>query len=350
MVSHRRPVGLPRRPDRLRIWPSPPWRWPGGSRPAPPCGAWSPSGRPTAATWPSSSSTRSSSASGPCPPCTSTATGLATPCACLPGPATCSWPSAGRRSGDRGPAAASRSVGPHPDLVRSRAPAPPGAGRPRRLGGRSRSRARRPLRRMVLLYHLLWELTHVVFEHPGLLDAETDVHRRGVHHLFGRGPGRRSPGRSAGDGVAEVLVHGRRDGRRQPGRPVRPATCCSSTPAWPSPRPRWPAGMSAEPTGFLYPFIEAEERDAGVLLGTWPRRPRAKMAESRALRAATLERCRDPGRSRPPRWRAGSGPAAVFAFGNGGSATDAEGTVALFRDPPAAGPCRPCPWWTIGPC
>jgi len=25
---------------------------------------------------------------------------------------------------------------------------------------------------MVLLYHLLWELTHVVFEHPGLLEAE----------------------------------------------------------------------------------------------------------------------------------------------------------------------------------
>jgi hydrogenase maturation factor len=27
---------------------------------------------------------------------------------------------------------------------------------------------------MVLLYHLLWELTHVVFEHPGLLNADTD--------------------------------------------------------------------------------------------------------------------------------------------------------------------------------
>jgi hydrogenase maturation factor len=26
---------------------------------------------------------------------------------------------------------------------------------------------------MVLLYHLLWELTHVVFEHPGLLEADT---------------------------------------------------------------------------------------------------------------------------------------------------------------------------------
>jgi hydrogenase maturation factor len=27
---------------------------------------------------------------------------------------------------------------------------------------------------LVLLYHLLWELTHVVFEHPGLLGPETD--------------------------------------------------------------------------------------------------------------------------------------------------------------------------------
>jgi hypothetical protein len=27
---------------------------------------------------------------------------------------------------------------------------------------------------LVLLYHLLWELTHVVFEHPGLLTAESE--------------------------------------------------------------------------------------------------------------------------------------------------------------------------------
>jgi len=27
---------------------------------------------------------------------------------------------------------------------------------------------------MVLMYHLLWELTHVVFEHPGLLEAELE--------------------------------------------------------------------------------------------------------------------------------------------------------------------------------
>ena len=46
---------------------------------------------------------------------------------------------------------------------------------------------------MVLLYHLLWELTHVVFEHPGLLDAEPAVHGRGLHHLLRRGPGGRGP-------------------------------------------------------------------------------------------------------------------------------------------------------------
>ncbi len=49
--------------------------------------------------------------------------------------------------------------------------------------------------------------------------------------------------------------------------------------------------MSSEPTGFLYPFIEAEERDASRLVGDLAVSARAKIAESRALRAATLERC-----------------------------------------------------------
>ena len=44
--------------------------------------------------------------------------------------------------------------------------------------------------RFVLLYHLLWELTHVCFEHPGLLHR-SGVHRRGLHHLLRRGPARR---------------------------------------------------------------------------------------------------------------------------------------------------------------
>jgi D-sedoheptulose 7-phosphate isomerase len=90
-----------------------------------------------------------------------------------------------------------------------------------------------------------------------------------------------------------------------------------------------------EETGFLYPFIEADEHDDVGLLNDLTRSARAKMEESAALRSATLDRCADEIR------RAGAGIAdrfarggRMFAFGNGGSATDAEGAVALFCDPP----------------
>jgi D-sedoheptulose 7-phosphate isomerase len=49
--------------------------------------------------------------------------------------------------------------------------------------------------------------------------------------------------------------------------------------------------MSEEPTGFLYPFIEAEERDASALLVDLAGSARTKIAESRALRSASIERC-----------------------------------------------------------
>jgi D-sedoheptulose 7-phosphate isomerase len=93
--------------------------------------------------------------------------------------------------------------------------------------------------------------------------------------------------------------------------------------------------MSSEPTGFLYPFIESEERDATVLVADLAASARAKMADSRALRAATLGQCggvlAGAVTAMASRFRAGG---RLFAFGNGGSATDAEGAVALFRDPP----------------
>jgi D-sedoheptulose 7-phosphate isomerase len=93
--------------------------------------------------------------------------------------------------------------------------------------------------------------------------------------------------------------------------------------------------MSAEPTGFLYPFIESEERDAAALLVDLAGSAQAKMEESRTLRAATLERWADlleeAGQAMATRFARG---ARLFAFGNGGSATDAEGAVQLFRDPP----------------
>jgi D-sedoheptulose 7-phosphate isomerase len=98
--------------------------------------------------------------------------------------------------------------------------------------------------------------------------------------------------------------------------------------------------MSAgEPTGFLYPFIEAEEQDAAALVTELVRSAEAKMWESASLRATTLERCGDQVE------RAAVGMAErfgrggrLFTFGNGGSATDAQGTAELFRHPPHGTP------------
>ena len=93
--------------------------------------------------------------------------------------------------------------------------------------------------------------------------------------------------------------------------------------------------MSAEPTGFLYPFIDGDERDANSLLVDLAASAQAKMAESANLRAATLESLADLLRSAAEamayRFRHGG---RLFTFGNGGSATDAEGTADLFRNPP----------------
>jgi D-sedoheptulose 7-phosphate isomerase len=94
--------------------------------------------------------------------------------------------------------------------------------------------------------------------------------------------------------------------------------------------------MSREPTSFLYPFIEAEEHDATVLLVDLAHSAQAKMEESRALRAVSLKRWDDvleqAGAAMADCFVQGG---RLFAFGNGGSATDAEGMVQLFRDPPA---------------
>jgi D-sedoheptulose 7-phosphate isomerase len=94
-----------------------------------------------------------------------------------------------------------------------------------------------------------------------------------------------------------------------------------------------------EPTGFLYPFIDADERDASSLVADLAASARSKMETSRGLRVATLERCavemERAGAAMAERFRQGG---RLFAFGNGGSATDAEGTVDLFRNPPYGRP------------
>jgi len=97
--------------------------------------------------------------------------------------------------------------------------------------------------------------------------------------------------------------------------------------------------MSAEPTGFLYPFIDAQERDTGAVMTDLVVSARAKMLESASLRLDTLEHCAEQIE------RAGSAMAERFArrgrllsFGNGGSATDAQGTADLFLHPPHGNP------------
>ena len=65
----------------------------------------------------------------------------------------------------------------------------------------------------------------------------------------------------------------------------------------------------------------------------------AKMLESASLRTGTLERCADQveraGAAMAERFARGG---RLFSFGNGGSATDAQGTADLFRHPPHGNP------------
>jgi D-sedoheptulose 7-phosphate isomerase len=97
--------------------------------------------------------------------------------------------------------------------------------------------------------------------------------------------------------------------------------------------------VSPETTDFLYPFLEADERDAASLLGDLARSAEAKAAESRRLAAETRERyageVEEIAALLAERLTHGG---TLFSFGNGGSATDASGFVALLVRPPAGRP------------
>jgi D-sedoheptulose 7-phosphate isomerase len=96
--------------------------------------------------------------------------------------------------------------------------------------------------------------------------------------------------------------------------------------------------MGAENTGFLYPFIGADERDSGALLTELAASARAKAAESAALQQSTLTANADQvvacGAAMAQRFAAGG---RLYAFGNGGSSTDCATFAALFANPPSDG-------------
>ncbi len=98
-------------------------------------------------------------------------------------------------------------------------------------------------------------------------------------------------------------------------------------------------------TNFLYPFLDAEERDQDSLLRDLAASARAKAAESSALRASTLVACADriaAAGAEIARRFAGGGR--MFCFGNGGSSTDATTLAGLFARPPTG---QPLPAWSL---
>ncbi len=98
-------------------------------------------------------------------------------------------------------------------------------------------------------------------------------------------------------------------------------------------------------TGFLYPFLDAEERDQESLLRDLAASARAKAAESAALRQATLDAnaglVETAAAEMARRFTAGG---RLFAFGNGGSSTDASTLAGLFAHPPTG---APLPAWSL---
>jgi D-sedoheptulose 7-phosphate isomerase len=90
---------------------------------------------------------------------------------------------------------------------------------------------------------------------------------------------------------------------------------------------------------FLYPFIDGDERDARALLDDLARSAAAKAIESSDLSQTTLDSQGDvitaAATAMTQCFAAGG---RVFAFGNGGSATDAAALAALFARPPRGRP------------
>ena len=184
-------------------------------------------------------------------------------------------------------------------------------------------------------YHVLWELVHVFFEHPGLLDdacitcGDVAVQAKVVALTNGTATIEKDGAR---EDVAIDLVEGVE---------VGDVLLCHAGVALekvPDDQPAPDAGGANggdDPTAFLYPFLEREETDSTRSSPTSRRRRAARREDVIELRsridtgavahcAATMrERLEQGGR--------------LITFGNGGSSTDAQDLAAdaLARGWPA---------------
>ena len=187
--------------------------------------------------------------------------------------------------------------------------------------------------RLVLRYHVLWELTHVCFEHPGLLADPagtcddgtcvtcTDEGRPGeVATLLRRRAWSRCARRAA-----------TRRWTPASSTPSPPETCSSSTPAPPS--SVWSPAV-ADPTSSTRSSATtarpdgAARRPGGVGGGQGRHQRRSGREHPREQRRRVLA---GAAAAMVDRFAAGG---RLLTFGNGGSSTDAAGLAALFRRPP----------------
>jgi D-sedoheptulose 7-phosphate isomerase len=182
-------------------------------------------------------------------------------------------------------------------------------------------------------YHVLWELVHVFFEHPGLLDdacitcGDVAVQARVVALNNGNATIEKDGAR---EDVAIDLVEGVQLGDQllcHAGVALEKVGGESARPA---------AEPAADPTGFLYPFLEREETDLDAVLADVEASTRRKAEDVIELRDAidtgAIARCAEDVRGRLEHG------GHLITFGNGGSSTDAQdlATDALARGWPAA--------------
>ncbi len=174
------------------------------------------------------------------------------------------------------------------------------------------------------VYHVLWELVHVFFEHPGLLDdacitcGDVAVLAPVVALADRRATIEKDGAREeiAVDLVDEVsigdllLCHA--------GVALRKLGEGESTTA--------PDPDAVEPTNFLYPFLDSEELDLDAVLADVMASTLQKGRDVSTLRTAidlqAVERCGEEIRG-----RLGRG-GRLITFGNGGSSTDAQDLAA----------------------